>query len=220
MVITGCSSGSDSDTSAQPTPQTTTSTAGATTNATPTETKDAPEAGVVDFGEGVDELRDGTWKIGDAGEVEFTVQGRQLSLTDVRPAAGWDHRVDVEDDEFDVYFTRGNLEWKFEVEVDDDDDQDAFEIKKELKIRQAAAGEYRVGSAGTVSFSLDGANLKLDSATANSGWRITDRKEKSDEIEVDFEDDRSGEAEFEVDTHGGNGVEVEITQKREGPLPG
>lgn len=222
LVLAGCGSSADSDSAAQSTPQSTAA-ATADSSAAPGATSEAATAPAatesIDFGEGVDELRDGTWKIGDAGEVEFTVQGRQLSLTEVRPAEGWQHRVDADDDdEFDVYFTRGNVEWKFEVEVDDDDDDDAFNIKKELKVRQASAGEYRVGSAGVVAFSLNGSTLKLDSATASPGWRITDREEDSDKVEVDFEDDRNGEAEFEVDTHGG-GVEVEIRQKREGPLP-
>lgn len=170
-----------------------------------------PEA----FGDGVDDLRDGVWRCGDAGEVEFALVDGSLSLTEVRPAEGWQHRVsDDDEDEIEVHFTRGAVDWKLEVEIDDS----TMEISKELKITQAVGGAYQVGSAAAVSFESDGSTVALGEVRPSQGWEITDQEATSTDIEINFRSDRGGEAEFEVESRDG-GVELELSQKLVGPIP-
>lgn len=219
LVLVGCASGSDGSTDS-PMPsgsQSALTEEGATdTDSAATDGATANPATRQDaFSDGVDELRDGVWQIGDAGEVEFAFSNGDLSLTGVRPAEGWHHRVSDDDaDELQVNFTRGTTEWKFEVEIDDS----TMEISKELTLTSADAGTYLVGSAGEVSFDSDGSTVTTGEVTAREGWTVVTRDESSTDIEIEFRDDRGGKAEFEVEVRSGD-LEVEIHQKFTGPVP-
>jgi len=61
------------------------------------------------------------YRVGEAGQVELRHEGDTLELVEVRPADGWDYRVDDRDDDDEVEVTfRGNgREVEFEAEVDD-----------------------------------------------------------------------------------------------------
>lgn len=191
-----------------------TSTAAGTASGSPASTG-GPSSSAA--GGAVDELRDGTWQVGDAGEVEFALANGALSLTEVRPADGWQQRVsDEKADEIEVHLTRDTTDWKFEVELDADN----LEISKELEIKQAEGGTYRVGSAGEVSYDTDGTTVTLNDVRPSQGWTVTKRDESSDDIEIDFRnDDTGGSAEFEAEADDG-AVELEISQKLTGPIPG
>lgn len=166
-------------------------------------------------GGAVDELRDGTWEVGDAGEVEFALADGSLSLIEVRPAEGWQDRVsDESSDEVEVYFAQGNIEWEFEVELG----AGSMEISKELEIDQAESGTYDVGSAAEVEIEIDGTTVTLVDVRPAEGWEITKRDESSDEIELDFANDDGGTAEFEAEVEV-DGIELEIEQKLTGPIP-
>lgn len=212
VASAGCASGSTGD-SAATVPSATQSTL-AEDGGAPADTA-GPAMAAQPFGDGVDELRDGIWRIADAGEVEFTLVDGALSLIEVRPAQGWQHRVsDDDDDEIEVRFTNGPVDWKLEVEIDDS----TMEISKELKIRQADGGAYAVGSAAEVSFESDGSAVSLGEVSPSQGWEITEQEADSTDIEIEFRSDRGGKAEFEVESRDGL-VEVEISQKLVGPIP-
>lgn len=218
MAMAGCGSGSDD--AADPGGSTTTSEAPADPATAPTGTAepgtDADQvSGSKGFSDGVDELRDGVWQVGGAGEVEFTLVDGRLSLGGVRASEGWGHRIsDEQADEISVHFTRGTSAWKFEVEIDDS----TMEISKELTLTSAVSGTYGVGSAAQVTFDGDGSGITAGEVTPRPGWNVTSRDEGGSNIEIGFRNESGGKAEFEVETDRGD-VEVEINQKLAGPLP-
>lgn len=210
LLLSGCS-GADapqpSDTSAPPAQSTDESTSSDPTDST---------KGTLGSADGsVDEMRDGTWKVGDAGEVEFTAQNGALSLAEVRPADGWEQRVtDEKPDEIEVHFTRGDEEWKFEVEIE----SGGLQISKELKIRDGQSSDVTVGSAATLSFTVDGSTLSVADIIPAEGWTVVKQDESADDIEIGFQNaDGSGKAEFEAEVETG-GVVIEISQKLHGAL--
>lgn len=223
LLVTGCAGGGGGggEQAAATTPAAT----GATAVQSPTGTDETSAAtstsspGTVlpaSSGGAVDELRDGTWQVGDAGEVEFALEGGALSLTEVRPAEGWQHRVaDEQPDEIEAHFTRDATDWKFEVELD----AETMEISKELEIEQAEGGTYQVGSAAEVSFDTDGSTVTLGDVRTNDGWTVVKQDESTDDIEIDFSNDIGGSAEFEVEAED-TGVGLEIDQKLTGSIPG
>jgi hypothetical protein len=79
-------------------------------------TGDAATGQVVDLTTAVP----GSWPVGDAGIVTFSLDGDRLVLDDVTTADGWTSRVEEEDaDAIQVDFDRDGISWEFEVEVDD-----------------------------------------------------------------------------------------------------
>lgn len=220
LLVTGCAGGGGggeqaaTGTDAAQIPTGAEETSGTTDTASPTSA--APSTQPQSSGGAVDELTDGTWQVGEAGEVEFALQDGALSLTEVRPADGWQQRVAGEDpDEIEVHLTRDATDWKFEVEVDGD-----MEISKELEIKGAESGTYQVGDAAEVSFDTDGSTVSLGDVRTNDGWAVTKQDESTDDIEIDFRNDGTGaSAEFEAEVDGGQ-VGLEIDQKLTGPIPG
>ncbi|MFB8386887.1 hypothetical protein ACFC3F_07085 [Microbacterium sp. NPDC055910] len=212
LLVAGCAGQADAPASTPP-PATTGSTA--TQDPAPSPTPES--TGTSSTAGAVDELRDGTWQVGDAGEVEFSLQNGSLALVEVRPADGWQQRISDEDsDEIEVYFTRDNTRWKFEVELE----RGTMEISQELKITRGAGGTYPVGSAAVVAFDTDGSTLTLGSVDVSDGWAIVKQDESADDIELDFRNDgTNGSAEFEAELEDG-GVDIEISQKLTGPIPG
>lgn len=215
MAIAGCASGSDGATA---TPASTSQSPQGGQGTTPRGTASptaTPVTGQDVFGDGVDELRDGVWQLGDAGEIEFALKEGALALIEVRPADGWQQRVSDDDaDEIEVHFTRGSTDWKLEVEIDDS----TMEISKELRIKLADGGTYQAGSAGEVSFTSNGTTVTLGEVSPSPGWTVAEQDVSSDDIEIEFRNDSGGKAELEVEARGGS-VEVEISQKLSGPIP-
>lgn len=192
---------------------TTQSSTGTQANSSTTTSASSPSGGGA--GGAVDELRDGTWKVGEAGEVEFAVRNGALSLGAVRPNSGWQQRVaDQKADEIEVHFTRENTKCKFEVELDGG----SMKISKEVEIKRAAGGTYQVGNAAEVSFTTDGTRITLGDVRPANGWTVTKQDKSSDDIEIDFRNDTGGTAEFQAELDDGQ-VKVEIDQKLKGPIP-
>lgn len=181
-------------------------------SASATEPTDGADAGSDDPGVGVavDEVRDGQWQVGDAGEVNFTADGGSLSLGDVKAADGWEQRVsDDKPDEIEVHFVRGDEKWKFEVELENG----TMQISKQLTIMNASSGSYSVGNIATLDFRADGDALTVENVKTNEGWPVEKTDEDSDSVEVSFKmPDGAGSAEFEAERDGGV-VTVEISQK-------
>ncbi|MGF2949258.1 hypothetical protein [Microbacterium alcoholitolerans] len=216
LLLAGCSGASDpgSDTSAPAAPPAASDFPAPDSTETGADGK-GQAAASDGSGVAVDEARDGTWQVGDAGEVDFTAQNGSLSLGEVRPADGWEQRIaDEQPDEIEVHFTQGDQEWKFEVEADDG----GLQISKQLKIRNASSAEFQVGSAATLTFTADGSTLSVADLTPASGWTVVKQDESADDIELGFRNSAGdGEAEFEAETDRGN-VKVEISQKMRGPI--
>lgn len=152
------------------------------------------------------EPQDGTWPVGDAGEVEFEAGGDSLDLVDARPESGWEVSVDErDDDEIKVDFVRDNVRWEFEVETDDGQ----LEIEIRQDVIPAEPGRFAVGDAGVVEVAVDGDRVELVDMRAADGWRNEIRED--DEVEVDFR--RSGARwDFEAEFDDGR-LEVQIDLK-------
>lgn len=131
LLLAGCSGSTEP--SAAPTPAAPTS-ASVTSNAESGGSGDSTGAASDGSGGAVDEVRDGTWQVGDAGEVELAGEGGSLSLTEVRPAAGWQQRIAEEKpSEIEVHFTQGDQEWKFEFEAETGSAGVKIEISQKLR---------------------------------------------------------------------------------------
>lgn len=65
-------------------------------------------------------LRDGTWQVGDAGEVELSAAVGALQLLDARAQAGWMvSEREIEPDDLEIDFRDGPVAYTFEVELGD-----------------------------------------------------------------------------------------------------
>lgn len=177
----------------------------------------AGEGGTSSFtwDESVLELRDGTWPVGEAGEVEFTVvDADRLELVEARVADGWTETDrETEEDEIEVDFRRDNVEWKIQVEIDDG----VLEIEIDQDIDGADPGTYTVGLAGTVEFSHENGRLTLIEAAPNGGWTHAVEEEDDDDIEVKFRRDNVM-WDFQVDLDDGQ-IDVDIDFEIEGQFP-
>lgn len=161
-----------------------------------------------------DEVRDGTWRVDEAGTVQFQFADNAIELQDVSPNSGWDQRVAAQrSDELEVHLTQDNTDWKFEVELDGGN----AEISRERDTQPAEDGNYRVGDAAEVRFSSQEGSLSLDNVDTMDGWEVTTRDESSNDIEIDF---RNGDATAEFEAEQSNGqTKIEISQKVAGPVP-
>lgn len=215
LLLTGCSGAGDEPTPTEPAVSTTAS--DTPTNESPDTGSgdDTPSTDIAADAAAVDEIRDGTWQVGNAGEVEFTVQNGALSLTEVRPADGWQQRIsDEKPDEIEVHFTQGDQEWKFEVESENG----TLQISKELKIRNGASGDFQIGSAATLTLTVDGTTISVSDVMPASGWTTIKQDESPDDIELDFRNESTGgTAEFEAEVES-SGVKIEISQKLRGQI--
>lgn len=210
LLLTGCSGAGDDDTA--PTAP------AASSTASEAPMTDAPSSGTGSGGSAdgaVDGIRDGVWQVGEAGEVEFAAKDGTLSLTEVRPADGWQQRVaDEKADEIEVHFTKGDQEWKFEVESD----SNGLQISKELTIRGGDGGDFEVGSAATLTLAVDGQKVSVGDVAPASDWQTVKQDESSDSVELGFRNESTGgTAEFEAEADG-SGVKIEITQKLRGSM--
>lgn len=161
-----------------------------------------------------DEVRDGTWRVDDAGTVRFQFTDGGVSLEGVNPNSGWEQRIASQSsDELEVRFTRDDTDWKFEVEVDGGQ----AEISTERDVQSADGGSYRVGDAARVWFDSEDDTLSLNSLELRDGWRVIEQDESSDEIELDFANGNVT-AEFEAEQSDGQ-TELETSQKVSGPVP-
>lgn len=156
--------------------------------------------------------RDGKWQLGDAGQVNFSVDDGQLRLDSAKASSGWTKRItDQDPDEIEVHFTSGNVKWKFEAELE----HGRLEISREVENRNAKPGSYAVGDAAKVEFAWQGSGLKLQNVNLKKGWNVIKQDVAVDEIEIDFERGRETN-EFEAELKDGN-IHLEISQKVTGP---
>jgi len=74
----------------------------------------------IEIDQDIDDGEPGTYTVGEAGTVEFALQGGALALVEVLPNEGWTSEVDeASDDDIEVDFRRENVTYDFDVELDD-----------------------------------------------------------------------------------------------------
>jgi hypothetical protein len=160
----------------------------------------------------------GTWPVGDAGTVTFSIVDGALVLDDVTANDGWMMAIDEQDvDEIEVDFIRGNVEWEIEIELEDDGR--ILEIEIDQDIEPADPGSYDIGDAGTFAFSVVDGRLVLDDLNITDGWTLVELDEEADEIEFELVNGpRSFDVEVELEDDGT--IEVEIDYEVTGPVTG
>jgi hypothetical protein len=180
----------------------------------------AGDAGASGSGHGLVDLTEavpGTWPVGDAGTVTFSIVDGALVLDDVRAADGWAADIDTQDpDEIEVDFRRDNVEWEIEIELEQGGTM--LEVEIDQDIEGADPGSYDLGDAGSFSFEVDGGQLVVTDLSVADGWTLVEREEEADEIEFEL---GNGPRQIDVEVELDDGViEVEIDYEVTGPVSG
>lgn len=173
--------------------------------------------------EGTEDLVDlteavpGTWPVGDAGTVTFSIADGSLVLDDVGTADGWTSDVDEQDpDEIEVDFRQGNVTWQIEIELEEGGS--ILEIEIDQDIGDADAGSYDIGDAGTFAFDVQDGQLGLTDLNVDDGWTVVEQDEEPDEIEIELV---NGPRVFDVEIELDDGiVEIEVGYEVAGPASG
>jgi hypothetical protein len=141
----------------------------------------------------------GTWQVGDAGTVTFSLADGRLSLDDVSPADGWQAtEQEADGDEIDVTLERGDERYGFQVELESRGT--VLEVRVDHEIDGADAGRFELGDAGSVTVSIDGDRLVLDDLTVADGWEVLSESLDDDELEIDLaRGDQRWHLELELD---------------------
>lgn len=160
----------------------------------------------------------GTWPVGDAGTVTFSLADGDLVLDDVTTNDGWSSDIDGQDpDEIGVDYTRGDVSWEIDIELEDD--SRILEIEIDQDIEPADTGSYDIGDAGTFAFSVIDGQLVLDDLNVTDGWTLGELDEATDEIEFELVNGpRSFDVEVELEDDGT--IELEIDYEVTGPVTG
>ncbi|MBO1752581.1 hypothetical protein J4G33_12280 [Actinotalea sp. BY-33] len=163
------------------------------------------------------EVRDGTWTVGEAGEVEFRVADGALELVDVRPADGWTVTdEEVSTDEIEIDLEQGEVEYHVEIQLEGG----TLTIEIDQDIDPAEPGRYEVGVAGEVEWavSADG-GLELVEVVAHEGWTVVEQEADRDDIDVEL---RNGPAtwQYDVDLDSDGSTEVGVDYEIQGPFEG
>lgn len=148
----------------------------------------------------------GTWPIGEAGTVTFSLTDGALTLDEVVANDGWQTNVDKEDrDEIEVDFRGDDVEWQFEAELENQGSRLKIQINQDID--DAAPGTYDLSDAGTFSFEVTNGRLALAELALAEGWTQQKLEEEDDEIEFDIS---SGSRQFEVQIDLGDNGRVEV----------
>ena len=81
----------------------------------------------------ISQARGGTYKVGDAGEVQFRSDGGSLTLINVQTNTGWKAtKREVSSDDIEIDFRQGKTKAEFGAELDDSG-RLSLEINQKLK---------------------------------------------------------------------------------------
>lgn len=131
----------------------------------------------------VSEARDGTWTVGDAGEVDFAVREGALELGDVREYRGWIHtlrRVDA--DAIELELVGSGVTWEFTAHYG----RGVLRVAQTRSIDLAEPGRYPVGSAGEVEVALADGAPSLAEVTPAEGWDVAVDDDDPEELTATF----------------------------------
>jgi hypothetical protein len=158
----------------------------------------------------------GTWPVGDAGTVTFSIVDGSLVLDEVATADGWSSDVDEQDpDEIEVDFRQGDVEWEIEIELEEGGS--TLEIEIDQDIEDADTGSYDIGDAGTFAIDVQEGELELTDLNVNDGWDVVEQDEEPDEIEIGLVNGpRQFDVEIELEDDGT--VDVEVDYEVVGPV--
>lgn len=115
------------------------------------------------------EARDGTWTVGDAGEVDFQIRQGVLQLGDVREYPGWIHTLRrVDDDTLELEFVGSGITWEFTAHYN----RNVLRVAQSKSIDLAEPGHYQIGSAGEVEVAVVDGAPQLEDASPADGWEV------------------------------------------------
>ncbi len=157
----------------------------------------------------------GTWPVGEAGTVTFSLASGRLALDEVAPADGWEvTEEDSDDDEIEVELRRGQETYEFHVELEDGT---TLEVSIDHDLDDADPGTFELGEAGSVTVSVDGSQLVLDDLSVADGWEVATQTVDGDELEIDLVGDQQ-RWELDVELDDGR-LEVRRDHRVRGPVP-
>ncbi|PSO51670.1 MAG: hypothetical protein BRC31_06230, partial [Actinobacteria bacterium QS_5_72_10] len=118
----------------------------------------------------VAEARDGTWTVGDAGEVDFQLRRGELALGDVREYPGWIHTLrQIDEGAIELEFVGSGVTWEFTAHYR----RGVLRVAETKSLDLAQPGHYSVGSAGEVEVAVAGSPLArltpIEAPTAPAG---------------------------------------------------
>jgi hypothetical protein len=184
------------------------SSASATAGSTTAPASGAPEAAVTG-------LHDGTWPVGNAGEVNFQLANGQLQLLDAQPATGWTQQAPVRTaQQIEVGFLRAGTRWTFRVSLQGG----SMSIVKEQTVADASPDSYPVADAGSVSWTQTSGALVRKGVQSEAGWHVTAQHATATAIDVSFAQG-ARTASFAARLTGGS-VTVTTSASLTGPPPG
>lgn len=159
-------------------------------------------------------LHDGTWIVGDAGQLDFRLAGGTLELGNAQPATGWSKQVPVKTPQrIEVRFLQGTTTWTFDVAVTGS----SMTIVKEQSVTNAQPGSFAVADAGSVSWTTTSGSLARQAVEAEAGWQVTAQQASTSAIDVSFAQG-ARTASFAARTTGGS-VVVTTRASLTGPVP-
>jgi hypothetical protein len=159
-------------------------------------------------------LHDGTWLVGDAGQVDFRLAGGTLELSNAQPATGWTKQVPVKTpQQIEVRFLQDATTWTFDVAVKGN----SMTIVKEQSVTDAQPGAYGVADAGSVSWTTTSGSLAPQAVESEAGWQVTAQQASTSAIDVSFAQG-ARTASFAARTTGGS-VVVTTRASLTGPTP-
>lgn len=116
------------------------------------------------------EARDGTWTVGDAGEVDFVIRDGVLRLGDVREYPGWTQALrQVDQHALEVEFVGSGVTWEFAAHYA----HGVLRVAQTRSIDLAEPGRYPLGSAGEVEVALADGALSMEEASPADGWEVS-----------------------------------------------
>lgn len=116
------------------------------------------------------EARDGTWTVGDAGEVDFQIRHGTMQLGDVREYPGWVHTLRrVDDGALEIEFIGSGITWEFTAHYD----RNVLRVAQSKSIELAEPGRYQLGSAGEVEVAVVDGAPQLEEASPAEDWEAS-----------------------------------------------
>lgn len=131
----------------------------------------------------VTEARDGTWTVGDAGEVDFQLRDGALELGDVREYAGWVHALrQVDESAIELELVGSGVTWDFAVHYQ----RGVLRVAQTRSRDLAEPGRYPVGSAGEVEVAVADGAPQLAEVSPAEGWQASVDDEDPEELTATF----------------------------------
>jgi hypothetical protein len=131
----------------------------------------------------VAEARDGTWTVGDAGEVDFVIRDGALHFGDVREYRGWTPALRrVEEEALELEFVGSGVTWEFTAHYH----RGVLRVAQTKTVDLAEPGRYTVGSAGEVEVGVADGAPTLEEVTPAEGWEVSVDDESPEELTATF----------------------------------